>query len=243
MITLDQKLAEYLNGWMIGEWPIGNMVLCLIALILSVCLCGAIGIEREKRGRSAGLRTHLLVGVGSCIIMIISIYGFPAIFDGKRDVARLVAQVVTGIGFLGAGVIMHRNGGAVKGLTTAASIWVVMTIGIACGSFNFILALIGTILILTVLTVFKKVEERINKNNTYIMMSVPSNKPVLEKLLSVANQFNCIVTDLSTELIGEGSDRCINLTFHVYFDDSKDRINEFISKLQEETEAISIHLL
>ena len=79
MTTLDQKLAELLNNWVVNEWPVGNFILVLIAIILSVILCGAVGIEREYRGRSAGLRTHLLVGVGSCLIMIISIYGFPEI--------------------------------------------------------------------------------------------------------------------------------------------------------------------
>lgn len=123
MITFDQKLVELLNNWTVGEaeWPVGNLILCAIALTLSVILVGAVGIEREFRGRSAGLRTHLLVGVGSTILMIISVYGFPAIFGGHRDVARLAAQVVTGVGFLGAGAIMHRSSG-VKGLTTAGTI-------------------------------------------------------------------------------------------------------------------------
>ena len=92
--TLDQKLAELLNNWQVNGWPVGNLILVLIALVLSVILCGAIGIEREWRGRNAGLRTHLLVGVGSCIIMIISIYGFPAMFGEHRDVARLAAHLI-----------------------------------------------------------------------------------------------------------------------------------------------------
>ena len=109
MVLFDQKLAEFLNNWTVGEnqWPIGNLVLCAIALILCVALISLVGAERERRGRSAGLRTHLLVGVGSTIIMIISIYGFPTItVNGQtfnRDVARLAAQVITGVGFLGAG--------------------------------------------------------------------------------------------------------------------------------------------
>ena len=77
MTTLDQVIAEKLGNWYIGEWPIGNSILCIIALVLAVILCGAVGLERERRGRTAGLRTHLLVGIGSCILMIISIYGFP----------------------------------------------------------------------------------------------------------------------------------------------------------------------
>ena len=104
MVTFDQKLVEKLNEWQPGGWPLGNLFACLIALVLCILLVGIVGIERERRGRSAGLRTHLLVGVGSTIIMIISIYGFPAAF-GDRDVARLAAQVITGVGFLGAGAI------------------------------------------------------------------------------------------------------------------------------------------
>ncbi len=162
MVTIDQKIAELLESFNVDGWPVGNLILCVIALILSVVLCGAIGIERERRGRSAGLRTHLLVGVGSCIIMIISIYGFPIDEASKRDVARLAAQVIAGVGFLGAGAIIHRSSGT-RGLTTAATIWIVMAIGLACGSFNFILAIGGTFLILIVLTVFRKFENKINK--------------------------------------------------------------------------------
>ena len=127
--TLDQKIVELMNNWQVNGWPVGNLILCVIALVLSLVLCGAVGVEREWRGRSAGLRTHLLVGVGSCIIMIISIYGFPAIFGDHRDVARLAAQIITGVGFLGAGAIIHRNSG-IKGLTTAGTIWIVMAIGL-----------------------------------------------------------------------------------------------------------------
>ena len=241
--TFDQKIAECLNNWNINGWPVGNLVLCAIALFLAVVLCGTIGIERERKGRSAGLRTHLLVGVGSCIIMIISIYGFPSAAEGKRDVARLVAQVVTGIGFLGAGVIMHRNGGGVKGLTTAASIWVVMAIGIACGSFNFILAFAGTILILIVLTVFKKVEEWVAKNSAYISITAPADTPILDTVLTVSAEFNCTIHNLSTELIASNSSRIISLTFQVVFDSSKDKINEYISKIEKEANVISIQIL
>ena len=121
MVTIDQVIAEKIASWYIGEWPVGNLALCLIALLLSTILCGAVGMERESRGRTAGLRTHLLVGMGSCIIMIISIYGFPKIVYGEqvlnRDIARLAAQVIAGVGFLGAGAIIHRNS-STKGLTT-----------------------------------------------------------------------------------------------------------------------------
>ena len=244
MTTFDQKLAEYLNNWVIEGWPVGNLILVLIAIILSVFLCGIIGIERERRGRSAGLRTHLLVGVGSCIIMIISIYGFPAIFNDHRDVARLAAQIITGVGFLGAGAIIHRNSG-IKGLTTAGTIWIVMAIGVACGSFNFIIAIIGTLVIIFVLTVFRKLEVRINKKNPMIIMSVETGKPVLETILKVSKEFKCEVHGLSTEFVEGYDNRIIEYTFQAHFDSSAsvDTLNEFISALEKETQATSVRLL
>ena len=242
--TIDQKIAEYLNNWSVNGWPVGNLMLCLIALVLAVLLCGAIGIEREMRGRSAGLRTHLLVGVGSTIVMMISIYGFPYASNEHRDVARLAAQVITGVGFLGAGAIMHRNSG-IKGLTTAGTIWVSMSIGIACGSFNFIIAAAGTLLIVLVLTFFKKIEVLISKNNPTIMLSAPSDQSVLEQILSVSKEFDCTVHGLSTELVEEGGAKEVSITFQANFNnrEGETRVMEYISRLEQATHASHIHLL
>ena len=204
MVTIDQILAEKIASFYVGEWPLGNFFLCMIALLLSVVLCGAIGIERERRGRTAGLRTHLLVGVGSCLIMIISIYGFPVIFqDGKamdRDIARLAASVIAGVGFLGAGAIIHRNSGT-RGLTTAATIWIVMAIGLACGSMNFILAIGSTLIILFVLTIFRKFEKKINKAAPLVSVRVKPDTPVAAKVLEIAQSFDCTIDDLHVELL------------------------------------------
>ena len=241
MITFDQKLVEYCNSWCPGGWPVGNMLLCLAALVLCVLLVGIVGLEREWRGRSAGLRTHLLVGIGSTIVMIVSIYGFPMSAWG-RDVARLAAQVITGVGFLGAGAIMHRGNG-VKGLTTAGTIWVSMSIGIACGSFNFIIAVAGTLLIFLVLTLFKKVEVKISKNNPTIVLVAPTGEPVLEKVLVVSKEFDCSIHSLSTSYIEEGGKSSIELTFQALFASGEERVMEYISKLESETKATNIHLL
>ena len=241
--TIDQKLAELITEKLtINGWPIGNLVLCVGALLLSVILCGLIGVEREWRGRSAGLRTHLLVGVGSCLIMIISIYGFPAMFGEKRDVARLAAQIITGVGFLGAGVIMHRNGG-VKGLTTAGTIWAVMAIGIACGSFNFILALVGTLIIFLVLTVFKAVEAKLNKRNPIIILTVPSGEPALTKILAIAEKFECSIHGVSSQLGEEQGQEVLEITFQVMFDNGGSRLDEFVSAVEAETKAIRLQTL
>lgn len=243
MTTIDQKIAELLNNWVVDGWPVGNLILCLIAITLSVLLCGLVGIEREWRGRSAGLRTHLLVGVGSCVLMIVSIYGFPAVFGEKRDVARLAAQVITGVGFLGAGAIMNRTNGGIKGLTTAATIWIVMAIGIACGSFNFILAILSTLVIIVVLTVFKKVEVKLNKKNPTVVLSAPAEEPILNKILTVSKKYDCSVHGLSTEMFDKGDKKEIQLTFQAHFDSGEDRLMEYVSELETETKAYSVQLL
>lgn len=227
MVTIDQIIAEKLCGWFVGEWPVGNLIACTIALLLSVLLCGAVGIEREKRGRTAGLRTHLLVGVGSCLIMIISIYGFPQMFT--RDVARLAAQIITGVGFLGAGAIMHRSSG-IKGLTTAATIWIVMAIGLACGSFNYILAVGSTILILVVLTVFRKFEAKINKKSILASLSSSIDSAALPKLLAIAKEFDYSINDIQTEV---GEDKSITYTFLISSNGGGEvAISEFFSKIE-----------
>lgn len=242
MVTIDQKIAEYLNNWVIEGWPVGNLILCVIALVLSILLCGIIGYEREKRGRNAGLRTHLLVGVGSCIIMIISIYGFPAIFGDKRDVARLAAQIVTGVGFLGAGAIMHLRSG-VKGLTTAATIWIVMAIGIACGSFNFVLAIVGTLLIILVLTAFKKIEVKMSNKNPILLVTVKPGTPVLDKVLNVSETFGYSIHGLSTEMVDDGVGKVIQLRFHVSFEAAEEKLSEYMEAIRNETDAVSVRVL
>ena len=132
--------------------------------ILSALLLGfAIGLEREMTNKYAGLRTNILVCLGACIFTIISIYGFPTFADGDnvivsqatgvRDTARIAAQVVTGIGFIGAGTVF-RHGVSIFGLTTAATLWIAASIGMACGSGLYFVAILGTVLsILTLVSV------------------------------------------------------------------------------------------
>ena len=241
LTTFDQKLAELLNNWAPNGWPVGNLILVLIALVLSVVLCGLVGIERELRGRSAGLRTHLLVGVGSCLIMIISIYGFPAMFGEKRDVARLAAQIITGVGFLGAGAIIHHNSG-IKGLTTAGTIWVAMAIGIACGSLNFILAIAATLIIMFVLVTIRKFEVKINHKKPYIVISAPMSESLLEKIILVSKEYECSVQGLSSEVIEDANGKRVEVSFQAVFTCAKPNISEYVAKLEKETNAINVQL-
>jgi len=130
----------------------------IVRLLLTLVLSGLIGLERQVHRRDAGLRTHILVALGSCLIMLTSLYVFDIYKDQVAlDPVRIAAGVVTGIGFLGAGTIIREPDG-VRGLTTAASLWVVAGIGLAVGvGFNKI-AIYTTILVLVVLHFLRYIE-------------------------------------------------------------------------------------
>ena len=138
-----------------------NDWIILIRIFLSVILGGIIGFERSKKGRPAGLRTHILVAMGSCLIMVTSLYIYE-LYKGKAslDPARIAAGVVTGIGFLGAGTII-RSPQEVKGLTTAASIWVSAGIGLAIGCGLYFASFLTTILTFGTLFYLRKIETTI----------------------------------------------------------------------------------
>lgn len=120
----------------------------IVELLLAAFLSTLIGIDRESRNQPAGLRTHMLVGVGSCLFTSLSIYAFSS------DTARVAAQIVTGIGFLGAGTIIQRQGHP-HHLTTAASIWATAAVGMAVGAGAWFLALGATLIIWLVLVVVR----------------------------------------------------------------------------------------
>jgi len=130
-------------------------------LILTAALSGLIGLERQAHRRTAGLRTHILVALGSCLIMLTSLYVFDIYSDiTNLDPARIAAGVITGIGFLGAGTIIREREG-VRGLTTAASLWVVAGIGLACGCGFLNASIYTTILALIVLFFLRRAESLI----------------------------------------------------------------------------------
>jgi putative Mg2+ transporter-C (MgtC) family protein len=123
----------------------------LASLVLAFVLSAVIGFERQRRLKSAGLRTHTLVGLGAAVFTLVSAYGFSNVIIGSEvvlDPSRIAAQIVTGVGFLGAGVIFVRQN-VVNGLTTAASIWVTAAVGMACGAGMPIIAVTATLLHLT----------------------------------------------------------------------------------------------
>jgi putative Mg2+ transporter-C (MgtC) family protein len=145
-------------------------------LLIASLLGGLIGLERELHGRPAGFRTHLLVSLGSCLFVAVSIHFYRVYgnFSGTGpigvDPGRVAAQVVAGIGFLGAGAII-KDKASVRGLTTAASLWVAAAVGLACGVGLLALAVLVTALALVSLLFLKKIESRLSRD-TYVTVTV-----------------------------------------------------------------------
>lgn len=151
--------------WKLADLP-GQGWLQIAELTLAFVLCALIGLEREIRQKSAGLRTYTLVGVSAALFMLISKYGFMNILSYGRvvlDPSRVAAQVVSGIGFIGGGVIFMRRD-VVRGLTTAASIWFTAALGMACGAGLVVLAIATTVGYFLIMLVFPALARRLPKS-------------------------------------------------------------------------------
>jgi len=184
----------------------------ILKLILAALGGALVGMEREKHGRPAGLRTHLLVALASCLMMIISEsfylkYGqVPGTSILRIDPSRIAAQIVAGIGFIGAGVIL-KDGLTVRGLTTAACLWLAAAIGMGFGMGIYLPTIVSTLIAIASLTFLKRLEPFINKDR-YLTFRVEVDEgidiyPQLEEIFA---RYNMIVTDISCSLqprIGE----------------------------------------
>lgn len=178
---------EWLMSWW-NSYEATNMFRLLFASFLS----GLIGIEREIHGRSAGFRTHLLVGVATCLMMIISEYffekygGLSSNIAVRMDPARVAAQIITGIGFLGAGVII-KSGQIVRGLTTAACLWMVAGVGMAVGIGLYAPAVMVAVLSMFNLVFLKQIERLIKKDHSCTLVihssTVKENQEDLKSII------------------------------------------------------------
>jgi len=188
-------------------------------LMLAAVLGSFIGIERERLAWAAGLRTHMLVCVGACLIMIVSAYGFGSVL-GQRvilDPSRVAAQVVSGIGFLGAGTILLR-GEIVRGLTTAASLWAVAAVGLAVGGGLYLEATAATVIMLGILTIVKPFEEWLQHRNKHYEFSVLADR-------------NSISIDVLNQVLGYRARRITRFIRSPDEDDSLDKIEICAARL------------
>jgi putative Mg2+ transporter-C (MgtC) family protein len=156
---------------MLSQWEL------IARLLLAAALGSVVGWERERLQWAAGLRTHMLVAVGACLMIVVSAYGFSAVLGPRviLDPSRVAAQVVSGIGFLGAGSIILRNE-AIKGLTTAASVWAVAGVGLAAGAGLYTAAVAATVIILVILAGLKPLEERFRASRTNLELRIRARR-------------------------------------------------------------------
>jgi putative Mg2+ transporter-C (MgtC) family protein len=171
-----------------------HFLLIIVRVLIALFLSGLIGFERELKNHSAGFRTHILVGVGSCLMMVLSLYGFEAYiekYDNVRfDPARIPSYVISGIGFLGAGTIMVY-GGTIRGLTTAASIWAVAGLGLVVGAGMYAVALFTTLIILLSLVFLNNFEKLFTKGKSSMVVEIVSYPNLaINKVVSVFEESN-----------------------------------------------------
>ena len=172
-----------------------SLVTVLLRLLLAVLCGGAVGLERERKGRPAGFRTHILVCVGAVLCMMTNQYLLR--FIGSTDTARLGAGVLTGISFLGAGTIMVTGQRQVKGLTTAAGLWAAAIIGLALGGGFYEGGIFATILILLAELLFSKLEYRMLENAPEINLYMEyTDRVCLEKVLKLFRELNLKILNL-----------------------------------------------
>lgn len=184
------------------EKIIGSNVITF-RLILSLLLSGIIGLEREYDRQPAGWRTHILISLGATLLMLLSIY-IPQTYNEFQlgDPGRIAAQVLPGIGFLGAGAIF-RFGVNVKGLTTAASIWVVAAIGLTIGAGLYLASIISTVIVLFTLVVLNKVKENFFPSTAFqhLELKFCTADVSVEQILLVLKNYNVVVETFSTTRI------------------------------------------
>ena len=225
----------------------------LIRLSVAVAMGFALGLERELTNKYAGLRTHILVCLGACVFTLLSIYGFPTFAPGDnvvveqatgvRDTARIAAQIVTGIGFIGAGTVL-RNGPMVFGLTTAATLWIAASIGMACGAGMYDVAVISTVLSVGVLTIIRVFEKQFlptsSKQVKRFKISVYCNGEDVKEIYEFLNSKVEDLRDFSAKKLIENPQKSrVTTSFEL---SNKKVVDEIFYKLTDITDADSVSL-
>ncbi len=173
-------MEKFLENLLLN-FPVEQFVfdLTMLGRILLAALCGfVIGLERKKRGKGAGVRTHIIVALGSALMMVISKYGFFDIVSGdsKFDGARIAAQIVSGIGFLGAGMIFVK-GNAIQGLTTAAGVWATAGIGMAIGAGMYFVGITASLALYLIQLILHRNWHFLHRENEQTLEIVVANNP------------------------------------------------------------------
>jgi len=227
-------IEEAISGW---AHNLGSPTEAAFRLLLAAVLGGIVGLEREIRGRDAGFRTNLLVSLGSALVMVVSVsfayVSWPNIGSGTLtiDPARVAYGVMGGVGFLGAGVIL-KHGGQVRGLTTAAGLWCVAAIGLACGLGLYTIAMLAALLVIVVLWSLDFVDRFLPKQRyREITVRRPWHPGVIGETVAMIRTYKTLsVVDSSFERTGDLT--VVDIRLQVAFR-SPERYWEFERKLAE----------
>jgi putative Mg2+ transporter-C (MgtC) family protein len=190
----------------------------ILRLVTAAILGGVVGLERERLEWVAGLRTHMLVCLGAALLMIVSAFGFADILGTPQvvlDPSRVAAQVVSGIGFLGAGTILFLRQEVIRGLTTAASLWTVAAVGLAVGGGLYLAALCTTVLIVVILALVKPLERRLFRRNKSRQVTVQIDRQ-LTSLLQIESELEAGGLDVREITLKRGAtstDDYVQFTF------------------------------
>ena len=203
-----------------------------LRLAVAMLLGGVIGFEREYRAKDAGFRTHFLVALGSALFCIVSQYGFG--FELK-DSSRVAAQVVSGIGFLGAGTIIFQKN-VVRGLTTAAGLWVTAAIGLACGTGMYLPAVVTTLMVLIGLEILSAVIPRVSTSVVILSFSATSQESVKKAVREIRrNCLDIISYELKERKTSQGVIFETNLSMKVKRDNRNEQLIEYLNEFDDVT--------
>ena len=211
----------------------------IMKLILAAVVGGFTGYEREKSNQFAGFRTHILVSIGSCITSIIALELFNK-YSGisTMDPARLPAQVLSGIGFLGAGAIL-KNSNGIRGLTTAAGIWATACIGIAIGYGQYVLGITAWLLVMATLYIFKNIDKVISKRSQAILKATITN---LDITSTVFNTIKASEIGIKNFQIVSRSNDTWELVFLIEYD-KRIILEELINELKKINYVVNMECL
>ena len=204
----------------------------LIRLFVMLILSGLIGWERERLDKPAGFRTHILVGLGSTIIMIVSFSMADLYPEMMPDVGRIAAQVVSGIGFLGAGTII-REGFSVKGLTTAASLWITAAVGLAVGVGFYLMAGVATFLVFVTLNYFNRAEKRImNRGKRKLFCRTDETYQVLDQISEVLTREGVTLKKVNIETAKFTGERIATMMLDISEKSQMENISSSLLKIE-----------
>ena len=211
-------------------------VIYIFRIIISSVCGGAIGLERSKRQKEAGIRTHLIVALGSALMMIVSKYAFAD--SNSFDASRIAANVITGVSFLGAGVIFVKDT-SIKGLTTAAGIWATSGVGLAVGGGMVCVGIVSTVLIIFLQIFLHKYAGNVEGAlNTYVKVTLKENENALERLINCLSEHQ---VEIVSQRIKRGKENTLSVNLSVHIPRSENAEN-LCHIIEEDNDIVSIEI-